>query len=733
MSVSNFFLILLFSSLLNYSYGQNAPVELIEKKSNSSQNANPENRSDDIKKVLYDFMQETLYLRNVDYESLKENKAVSACLPLGNMNKDFLHRGLFDAIGYSTEEINENSAISKAYNICEKTRIQNGLNDICECNTIFLNNNFILDVRKNLETNIFLKEHIKTSNKKNNLERVNVEINDDIQVDDIPNDFNKWFGSISSDEGGLGWLMWDGTSYDTVRNVLSFVSTVSSSQTTVGLTKKLLLSRSKSPQKAISDNNLKAVAHDGEELEVTQKDNFELLYKKIAILSRLGLTSELDGLIKNIPSGVKPKGFEKKIFDIRVINNDTVNTCKNINKFLTLDVKNNIYRKILIVCQILRDENEKALLSIDLLENDVGDKDVFLKLTKLLLNDSNSVKNTILSLTKEIDRNLVVGLSAAFSNKILLENLEGSELNAANKITAYFKKGNLQNIILAAEKAVQLRMLDPVYLAEIYASVFIEKNKNFNISPEELKQNSPFIRAKLFVLSTMATSSIERARYLSLLWEKGKEDGVLETIVSASILIALTLEPTEELSWFSLPMTKALIITNRYKLAKKWIGLKLENSKLSYVDIGEVYGLMMLLIMVGEDLPDPYNIINVTDIWEDITKSDIVSGNNFGKILVIMDSLGKKIPEGKWLGLIEKEEKFHNIKVSSSALRYQLREAVKQNRTGEVVMLSLVILSNGVKKTDYLDLYEVISALRLTGLKFEAKKIAIEASLSLIN
>jgi len=141
----------------------------------------------------------------------------------------------------------------------------------------------------------------------------------------------------------------------------------------------------------------------------------------------------------------------------------------------------------------------------------------------------------------------------------------------------------------------------------------------------------------------------------------------------------------------------------------------------------------MLLIIVGEDLPDPYNVINVTDIWEDISNSNIVKENNYGKLLVIMDALGIKIPQGRWLGLIKKEENFYNVNISNAALRYQLREAVEGKRSGEVVMLSLLMLSNGTKKTNYLDLYEVIRSLRLVGLQPEAKKVAIEASLSLIN
>ena len=30
-----------------------------------------------------------------------------------------------------------------------------------------------------------------------------------IVIDDIPKEFNEWYGILSSEEGGLGWLMWE--------------------------------------------------------------------------------------------------------------------------------------------------------------------------------------------------------------------------------------------------------------------------------------------------------------------------------------------------------------------------------------------------------------------------------------------------------------------------------------------------------------------------------------------
>ena len=32
-----------------------------------------------------------------------------------------------------------------------------------------------------------------------------------IVIDDIPKEFNDWYGILPSEKGGLGWLMWGST------------------------------------------------------------------------------------------------------------------------------------------------------------------------------------------------------------------------------------------------------------------------------------------------------------------------------------------------------------------------------------------------------------------------------------------------------------------------------------------------------------------------------------------
>ena len=57
---------------------------------------------------------------------------------------------------------------------------------------------------KNSENEIYLEQE--TNSTKSNIENKNL-----IIIDDIPTEFNDWYGILSSEQGGLGWLMWGST------------------------------------------------------------------------------------------------------------------------------------------------------------------------------------------------------------------------------------------------------------------------------------------------------------------------------------------------------------------------------------------------------------------------------------------------------------------------------------------------------------------------------------------
>ena len=99
-----------------------------------------------------------------------------------------------------------------------------------------------LDSNKQEETNILFNEDDAMSTNEPNAETV------DIIVDDIPKEFNEWYGVLSSENGGLGWLMWGNTNHEFALRLIRRTNFSTKSPTLFELTSKLLLSRAKEPK-----------------------------------------------------------------------------------------------------------------------------------------------------------------------------------------------------------------------------------------------------------------------------------------------------------------------------------------------------------------------------------------------------------------------------------------------------------------------------------------------------
>ena len=72
--------------------------------------------------------------------------------------------------------------------------------------------------------------------------------------------------------------------------------------------------------------------------------------------------------------------------------------------------------------------------------------------------------------------------------------------------------------------------------------------------------------------------------------------------------------------------------------------------------------------------------------------------------------------------------------IPNTPLRYQLREAATSGRLAETALLSLIVIgSNGPQESGPIQLNAALRALRIVGLEEEARSIAIEATVSILN
>ena len=208
-----------------------------------------------------------------------------------------------------------------------------------EKNTIFIEEDRTIEEEKNTS--------IETNNAKDSdnsyIESNTQQIDDksSIVVQDISDiDNNSWYGTLSSDNRGLGVMMWGNTSYDLSRNLISSINPSNYSPTLNKLLKNLLLSRAKGPNyegKNLIDNM------SNKKLDLV----FPFLGKKIAYLTYTGFDQDINKLINGIPQDLKTEDFKYKNFQIRFDNFDIPYTCNNVSKMLSNKDNVIFYRKIL--------------------------------------------------------------------------------------------------------------------------------------------------------------------------------------------------------------------------------------------------------------------------------------------------------------------------------------------------------------------------------------------------
>jgi len=311
-------------------------------------------------------------------------------------------------------------------------------------------------------------------------------------------------------------------------------------------------------------------------------------------------------------------------------------------------------------------------------------------------------------------------------------NLEPSGL----KVVAENNLLTLKVRILSAEKAVSAGVLDSNYLGKL-AVKFNFDNTIFARAASESKNMEGYkARALLLIASGSTTSIIERARVLGLLWDNAEKEGLYSAYAAASLPILSTIRPRPDLLWFASSAAKASISSGDYSLASEWLALLGKSIDLDFEASGSLLRLLPLIAIAGQELPKPFSNEQATDVWSGLSDSytRIEKEKIASRLLVILNAMGIEIKSGTWKEVISPNNILVSENIPSTAFRYQLHNAAQNNRKGEVVAISLVMLGqDGPSKAGLVALNAVIRALRSVGLDQDARAIAVEAAISSVN
>ena len=383
-----------------------------------------------------------------------------------------------------------------------------------------------------------------------NIEENNIE---KLVIDDIPEEFNSWYGILSSKDGGLGWLMWGNTEYKFSLELLRQLPTKINYSSALELYSNLLLSRAQSPKIMTRGKNL------GDSYSLENEDlKYEYFDEKIRLMVEVGLSDRIQLLENSIPLEMRDILFKNRVQDIRFKHLDIYYICENIQNKLK-NTENKVFtRKTLIACNIAKKKNDEAFLALDLLENDIEEQDYFLNTARFFIENDNLNINDVDF--KNIDPllRLILSLSKKdYSQKQFNNNKLNLDL-LVYKMQLYKNVDQLE----ALERLTNVGIYDFQTLNRRYIE-YSNKTIEQAFDNKDLETKNSFqIRNYFFKKALQSSDNVEKAKNLNLLWKKADNADIRKAISNITSDMTSSIEPENKLNWFAISASKNLMLSD---------------------------------------------------------------------------------------------------------------------------------------------------------------------------
>jgi len=508
-------------------------------------------------------------------------------------------------------------------------------------------------------------------------------------------------GTITEDEGGLGYDMWSGSERNIIQNYLKNLPINKESDTAIELIKKLLLSNAKVPK---------------------SNGEIDLILIRINKLIELG---DFDNA-KSLIDLVNKKDNEEILIKQTEINLSLNNfdlACSNIEEERKSFKQNLFWRKVEIFCQILNGKTNKANLSLSLLKEEKNFNDEnFLKIIDSLIykdesNDESLVNLNLLNLVMTRVANINIKESYVLNDDPLLLTMIYRMPNAPIKLR-----------IEAIEKSKKLLNLPIETIEEIYNSYDL-KAKDKKISLDDNILLGSETQSILFQMAIAEDDEEKKAKIIQKSLELASINGNFTLISKLNLNSLLEIKPSKKLSWFSNYAAKSLLISNKKEEAMKWYEIskkeKDKNTELfnNFIKLWVIVELLNL-----KDKENQYKNISQNEILKSIDKFDSQNKKLVFDTLgfYILENFGMKINPQFWLINLDNQE-IESKQLPNSSLISLLKNASENKKVGETILLILMSLDNkNFNQLHPFFLQIVISSLNQIGLQEKAFDLAME-------
>ena len=552
-----------------------------------------------------------------------------------------------------------------------------------------------------IKTDIEVNE-IEVIEEENKKQSDTIESDDKFKSIELKNIDVNTVGTLTKDEGGLGYDMWSGSKRNVIKDYLENLPINRESNLAIELIKKLLLSNADVPESKDQKN--------------------DLILIRINKLIELGDFENAKSLIDLIVNNNNEEILMKQVqINLSLNNFDLV--CSDIDEKRKNYKQNLFWRKVEIFCQILNGETNKANLSLTLLKEDSNFNDInFITIIDSLIYKeeiSNQNFNNLDLLTLAMTRVANINLKESYILK-----------DDPLFLTMIYRMPNvpIKLRIEAIEKSKKLLNLPIETIEEIYNSYDLEeKDKKIPLDDSILLGFET--QAILFQMAITEDDQEKKAKIIKKSLELASINGNLVLISKLNLNSLLEIKPSKNLSWFANYAAKSLLISNKKEEAIKWYEiLKKEKNKNT-----ELFNNFIELWVIVEFL----NLKNRESEYKNISQNEILKSidkfDSQNKKLVfdtlgfyILENFGVKINPQFWLINLDNQE-IESKQLPNSSLISLLKYSSKNNKVGETILLILMSLNEkNFNQLHPFFLQIVISSLNQIGLQEKTFDLAIE-------
>jgi hypothetical protein len=506
-------------------------------------------------------------------------------------------------------------------------------------------------------------------------------------------------GVIDDASGGLGAEMWQGIDRSFVSRAIASLPSRVRSPTMRNLMRRLLLTQAAAPKGEKSKPGL-----------------FQLRIK--ALFASGDLKSALS-LIASAPTGSREEYLVRFGVDGQLFQNNTAGACQRVRAYSD-EFKGDYWQQVAAFCLAMAGKRAEASLMSDVLaeRSDTIHPAFFAAMERL----SGATPPQIVSLTGPSALHLSLMRSAGLA---LPDDTTEKASPAALRAIALSPNATLDLRLAAAEKAVDIGVLDGKTLAEIYSAVAFDPAVFKRAASHAAANWGAGGRALLVQAAKKSATSAERAKLIQSALQLARQKGDWRATVLAYGSMVAALTPSTEIVWFAGDAARILIAAGDIAGARKWLAYA-DGQGLKGQQKAALWPLQIFLTDAGITSITPKDI---TNWWTSRAAAGAGALVQARTLFSLLSAMGVSVPSKLWAKLLDGGSGTRDF-VPSAAVRIALSRAAVIGSRGVTVAMALVAVGERGSGVENLSAMEMaISALKKINFEAEAKSMALEAAI----